>query len=65
VTPNSTGIQRRRGGPGFSYLGPDAAVIKDPQTLVRIKSLVISPAWQDVWTCATPMTPSLASAGLP
>ena len=30
--PNSTRIQRRRGGPGFGYLGPDAAVIKDPQT---------------------------------
>ena len=52
--PGSTGIRRRRCGRGFSYLGPDAAVIKDPQLLVRIKSLVIPPAWQDVWICADP-----------
>ncbi|MFZ0187039.1 MAG: hypothetical protein WAL72_08855 [Streptosporangiaceae bacterium] len=52
--PSSTGIRRRRCGRGFSYLGPDAAVIKDPQMLARIKSLVIPPAWQDVWICADP-----------
>jgi DNA topoisomerase IB len=52
--PGSTGIRRRRCGRGFSYLGPDAAVIKDPQLLARIKSLVIPPAWQDVWICADP-----------
>jgi DNA topoisomerase IB len=52
--PSSTGIRRRRCGRGFSYLGPDAVVVKDPQTLARVKSLVIPPAWQDVWICVDP-----------
>ena len=36
--PGGTGIRRRRCGRGFSYLGPDTAVIKDPRTLARIKA---------------------------
>ncbi|MGH3226023.1 MAG: DNA topoisomerase IB, partial [Streptosporangiaceae bacterium] len=51
---SGAGIRRRRCGRGFSYLGSDAAAIKDPQILARIKSLVIPPAWQDVWICADP-----------
>jgi DNA topoisomerase IB len=54
VSVGAPGIRRRRCGRGFSYLGPDAAVIKDPQLLARIRSLVIPPAWQDVWICADP-----------
>jgi DNA topoisomerase IB len=49
--PGGTGIRRRRCGRGFSYLGPDTTVIKDPQTLTRIKALVIPPTWEDVWIC--------------
>ena len=52
--PGGAGIRRRRRGRGFSYLGPDAAVIKDPRTLARIKALVIPPAWEDVWICVDP-----------
>jgi len=52
--PSGMGILRRRCGRGFSYLGPDTAVIKDPQTLARIKALVIPPAWEDVWICVDP-----------
>jgi DNA topoisomerase IB len=52
--PNGTGIQRRRRGRGFTYLGSDATAVKDPGTLARIKALVIPPAWQDVWICADP-----------
>jgi DNA topoisomerase IB len=52
--PGGTGIRRRRRGRGFSYIGPDAAVITDPRTLTRIKSLVIPPAWENVWICADP-----------
>ena len=36
--PSGTGIRRRRCGRGFSYLGPDTALIKDPRTLARIKA---------------------------
>jgi len=53
--PAAEGIRRRRCGRGFSYLGTDAAVIKDPQTLTRIRSLVIPPAWEDVWICGDPL----------
>ena len=52
--PNGTGIRRRRCGRGFRYLGLDGAALTDPQTLARIKALVIPPAWQDVWICADP-----------
>jgi DNA topoisomerase IB len=52
--PGGTGIRRRRCGRGFSYLGPDTALIKDPRTLARIKALVIPPAWEDVWICVDP-----------
>jgi DNA topoisomerase IB len=52
--PAAEGIRRRRRGRGFSYLGTDTAVIKDPQTLTRIRALVIPPAWEDVWICADP-----------
>ena len=51
---DAAGIRRRRRGRGFSYLGPDAAAIRDPRTLARIKSLVIPPAWEDVWICTDP-----------
>src|SRR5690348_15167815 len=53
--PAAEGIRRRRRGRGFSYLGTDAAVVKDSQTLTRIRSLVIPPAWEDVWICADPL----------
>ena len=55
--PSGTGIRRRRCGRGFSYRGPDTAVITDPRTLARIKALVIPPAWEDVWICADPAGP--------
>jgi DNA topoisomerase IB len=53
--PAAEGIRRRRCGRGFSYLGADAAVIKDARTLTRIRSLVIPPAWEDVWICVDPL----------
>jgi DNA topoisomerase-1 len=28
--------------------------VRDPETLARIKSLVIPPAWQEVWICPNP-----------
>jgi DNA topoisomerase-1 len=52
--PGGTGIRRRRCGRGFSYLGPDTTVIKDPATLARIRALVIPSASEDVWICVDP-----------
>ena len=45
------GITRRPRGSGFSYLGIDGRTVRDPETLERIESLVIPPAWSDVWIC--------------
>ena len=43
------GYTRRRSGRGFRYLGPDGRPVTDAGTVERIKSLVIPPAWQQVW----------------
>jgi DNA topoisomerase I len=52
VSDSRPGIRRKRAGKGFSYVGPDGAPIRDDETLRRIKSLAIPPAWQEVWICA-------------
>jgi len=45
------GIRRRRHGRGFSYHFPDGETVRDADVLARIRSLVIPPAWRDVWIC--------------
>src|SRR5947209_14889840 len=47
--PKGRGIERKAAGNGFTYLGPDGKEITDEETLARIKSLVIPPAWTSVW----------------
>jgi DNA topoisomerase-1 len=54
VTDAKPGIQRHKRGSGFRYVGPDGGPIRDHETLSRIKSLVIPPAWQEVWICVFP-----------
>src|SRR5215217_1364900 len=49
-----TGLTRRRSGSGFRYLDRDGKLIKDPDTIERIKALVIPPAWTDVWISPDP-----------
>jgi DNA topoisomerase IB len=48
------GIARKRRGKGFAYYEPDGTVLSDPQTLQRIKDLVIPPAWKKVWISPHP-----------
>ena len=48
------GIQRRRQGRGFRYQWSSGEKMADPETLERIKALVIPPAWKDVWICPWP-----------
>ena len=48
------GITRRRSGKGFTYRDPDGKVIRDEETLARIRTIVIPPAWTDVWICPSP-----------
>jgi DNA topoisomerase-1 len=54
VTDAAPGIRRRKVGTRFVYVGPTGRAVKDAETLRRIRSLVIPPAWADVWICADP-----------
>jgi DNA topoisomerase-1 len=54
VTDATPGIRRRRHGRGFSYLDSEGRVIREREQLRRFSSLVIPPAWTDVWICADP-----------
>ena len=54
VSDEAPGIRRRRHGEHFSYIDPDGAAIGDQDTLARIKSLAIPPAWTEVWICPHP-----------
>ncbi|WP_346236072.1 DNA topoisomerase IB [Niabella insulamsoli] len=51
VSDAEKGIQRIKSGKSFNYK-KDGKKVKDEKTLARIKSLVIPPAWKDVWICA-------------
>ena len=48
------GIQRKRIGKHFSYIGLDGKPIRDPKELERIKKIGIPPAWKQVWICPSP-----------
>ena len=47
--PGSKGIRRKRSGSGFAYLAADGKPVTSEETLARIKSLVLPPAWTSVW----------------
>jgi DNA topoisomerase-1 len=51
VADSIPGITRKRSGRGFRYLDVNGAKVCDRETLARIKSLVIPPAWKNVWIC--------------
>lgn len=51
VTDAMPGIQRKRHGRGFTYIGPDGKVIRDRALIRRIRALVIPPGWTEVWIC--------------
>jgi DNA topoisomerase I len=54
VTDTRPGIRRKRHGKYFGYIDPEGKPICDRETLARIKSLVIPPAWTGVWICPIP-----------
>ena len=54
VTDAEPGIRRQRRGRGFRYIDRDGKPVRDEETLARIRSLVIPPAWENVWICANP-----------
>ena len=51
VTDERPGIHRERCGRGFRYRTAEGRIIRDRHTIKRINSLVIPPAWVDVWIC--------------
>jgi DNA topoisomerase-1 len=51
VSDHMRGIAREASGDGFRYVDAHGNLVKDADTLARIKSLVIPPAWTDVWIC--------------
>jgi DNA topoisomerase-1 len=53
VTDAKPGMHRVAHGKNFRYLDADGKPVRDEETLARIKSLVIPPAWTDVWICAS------------
>ncbi|MGN6625687.1 MAG: DNA topoisomerase IB [Tepidisphaeraceae bacterium] len=54
VNDSKPGIRRLRRGKAFTYVGVDGRRVTDPDTELRIKALVIPPAWEDVWICTLP-----------
>ena len=53
VSDAQPGLHRRRGGTSFSYVDAEGKPVRDKDT-ARIKSLVIPPAWSNVWICPNP-----------
>jgi DNA topoisomerase I len=54
VSDDTPGITRERIGEGkdsFVYRDPQGRLIRDSDTLARIRALVIPPAWTAVWIC--------------
>ncbi len=49
------GIHRVGRGRGFAYVDADGERVEDEETLDRIRSLAIPPAWKEVWVCPDPL----------
>jgi len=49
VNDTQPGIRRKRHRSGFRYVDSHDRPVRDPDTLARIRSLAIPPAWTDVW----------------
>lgn len=51
VEDGEPGYRRRRQGRGFIYLDPEGGRVTEAELLQRFASLVIPPAWTEVWIC--------------
>ncbi|MDM4718388.1 DNA topoisomerase IB [Micromonospora sp. WMMA1363] len=52
--PGRPGYRRRQRGAGWMFLDPAGGLVREPDQLVRLRELVIPPAWQDVWISPYP-----------
>ncbi len=51
VSDTKPGITRERKGKDFVYLDAHGKQVADEGTLARIRSIVVPPAWEQVWIC--------------
>lgn len=49
-----SGFTRMKCGKGFKFVGPDRKSLVSKDAKQRILSLVIPPAWKEVWICTEP-----------
>ena len=54
VTDGLPGISRKKAGKGWSFYRASGKLISITKERMRILSLVIPPAWTDVWVCPKP-----------
>jgi DNA topoisomerase I len=54
VIDSEPGIRRICKGRSFSYIDAKGKTVRNPEVLARIRSLVIPPAWTEVWICELP-----------
>lgn len=54
VDPDKPGINRIRQGSEFVYQRTNGRPVREASVLARIRSLVIPPAWTNVWICSSP-----------
>ena len=54
INDQVAGIRRIGSGKTFRYISPNGRVIRDAETLQRIRSLAIPPAWTHVWISPIP-----------
>ena len=54
VSDAQPGLHRVKSAKSFRYVDPHGVPVHDEETLARIKSLVIPPAWTDVWITKHP-----------
>ncbi len=52
TTGAEPGLRRVKSGKQFRYVNAKGKTVRDAATLKRIRSLVLPPAWTDVWICA-------------
>ena len=53
--PRGPGISRVRSRDGFGYRDPSGVEVTDAETLLRIRQLVLPPAWEHVWISPDPL----------
>jgi DNA topoisomerase-1 len=54
VSDTEPGIRREKRGGGFCYRLPDGRLVSEDDTLSRIRTLGIPPAYDNVWICLDP-----------